>query len=57
MASLIPRSQLKIIGERVYLSREVVKEAVLEGKKVFLPDVVIEAPTLETWGLSWISER
>ena len=40
-----------LIEDRVYLTKEMVKEVILEGEKKSLPDLVIGAPTLETWGL------
>ncbi len=40
-----------MIEERIYLSRDVVREAVIEGRKVKLPDLVIGAPTMESWGI------
>jgi hypothetical protein len=40
-----------LIEERIYLTKEMVKEVILEGEKRILPDLIIGAPTLETWGL------
>jgi hypothetical protein len=40
-----------LIEDRIYLTKDVVKEVVLEGERRVLPDLVIGAPTLETWGL------
>jgi hypothetical protein len=39
-----------LIEDRIYLTKDVVKEVVLEGVRRALPDLVIGAPTLETWG-------
>jgi hypothetical protein len=39
-----------LIEDRIYLTENMVKEVILEGKKM-LPDLIIGAPTLETWGL------
>ncbi len=35
----------------IYLSKNIPKEVVIEGKRIPLPDLIIGAPTLETWGL------
>jgi hypothetical protein len=40
-----------LIEDRIYLTRNMVKEVVLEGERRLLPDLIIGAPTLETWGL------
>ena len=40
-----------LIEDRVYLTRQMVKENILEGERRFPPDLIIGAPTLETWGL------
>jgi hypothetical protein len=40
-----------LIEDRIYLTKDMVKEVVLEGVRRALPDLVIGAPTLETWGL------
>jgi hypothetical protein len=40
-----------LIEDRIYLTKDVVKEVVLKGERRVLPDLVIGAPTLETWGL------
>ncbi|MCR6693114.1 MAG: hypothetical protein MRT15_12030 [archaeon YNP-LCB-003-016] len=40
-----------LIEDRIYLTRNIVKEVVLEGERRLLPDLIIGAPTLETWGL------
>jgi hypothetical protein len=40
-----------LIEDRIYLTRNMVKEVILEGKRRALPDLIIGAPTLETWGL------
>ncbi|KPV64230.1 MAG: hypothetical protein AOA66_0319 [Candidatus Bathyarchaeota archaeon BA2] len=40
-----------LIEDRIYLTKDMVKEVILEGEKKFLPDLIIGAPTLETWGL------
>jgi hypothetical protein len=40
-----------LIEDRIYLTRNMVKEAVLEGKSRALSDLIIGAPTLEIWGL------
>lgn len=39
-----------MIEERIYLSRDMVRGAVVEGREVLLPDLVIGSPTMETWG-------
>jgi hypothetical protein len=40
-----------LIEDRIYLTRDMVKEVVLEGERKVLPDLIVGAPTLETWGL------
>jgi hypothetical protein len=40
-----------LIEDRVYLTKDVVKEVILEGVRRALPDLLIGAPTLEPWGL------
>ncbi|WP_304330475.1 hypothetical protein [Candidatus Culexarchaeum yellowstonense] len=40
-----------LIEDRIYLTKDMVKEVVLEGERRLLPDLIIGAPTLETWGL------
>jgi len=40
-----------LIEDRIYLTRQMVKETILEDERRFLPDLIIGAPTLETWGL------
>jgi hypothetical protein len=39
------------IEERIYLSRDLVREAVVEGRRLKLPDLIIGAPTMESWGI------
>ncbi len=39
------------IYDRIYLSKDVVKEVILKGERKLLPELIIGAPTLETWGL------
>jgi len=46
-----------MIEERVYLSRDIVRKAVVEGREVLLPDVIIGSPTMETWGIELNLER
>jgi hypothetical protein len=40
-----------LIEDRIYLTKNMVKKVILEGKRRMLADLVIGAPTLETWGL------
>ena len=40
-----------MVEERIYLSKDVVRRAVIEGRDVKLPDLVIGAPTMESWGI------
>jgi len=40
-----------LIEDRIYLTKNMVKEVILEGGGRMLPDLIIGAPTLETWGL------
>jgi hypothetical protein len=40
-----------LIEDRIYLTKNMAKEVVLEGERRVLPDLIIGAPTLETWGL------
>jgi hypothetical protein len=40
-----------LIEDRIYLTKNMVKEVILEGERRMLPDLIIGAPTLETWGL------
>jgi hypothetical protein len=40
-----------LIEDRIYLTKNMVKEIILEGERRILPDLIIGAPTLETWGL------
>ena len=46
-----------MIEERIYLSRDIVRKAVVEGREVLLPDVIIGSPTMETWGIELNLER
>ncbi|PUA34280.1 MAG: hypothetical protein B9J98_00050 [Candidatus Terraquivivens tikiterensis] len=39
------------IYDRIYLSKGVVKEIILKGERKPMPELIIGAPTLETWGL------
>lgn len=39
------------IVEIIFLSKDIVSEIVIEGEAKSLPDLIIGAPTLETWGL------
>jgi hypothetical protein len=39
------------IEERIYLSRDLAREAVVEGRRLKLPDLIIGAPTMESWGI------
>jgi len=40
-----------MLEERIYLSKDIVRRAVIEGKEVKLPDLIIGAPTMESWGI------
>ena len=40
-----------LIEDRIYLARQMVKEVILKGERRSLPDLIVGAPTLETWGL------
>jgi hypothetical protein len=40
-----------MIEERIYLSKDMAREVIIEGRKVKLPDLVIGAPTMESWGI------
>jgi hypothetical protein len=40
-----------LIEDRIYLTKNMVKEVILEDERRMLPDLIIGAPTLETWGL------
>ncbi|KPV63620.1 MAG: hypothetical protein AOA66_0752 [Candidatus Bathyarchaeota archaeon BA2] len=40
-----------MIEERVYLSKDIVRKAVVEGREALLPDIIIGSPTMETWGI------
>jgi len=40
-----------MVEDRVYLSKDVVRKATIEGRAVKLPDLVIGAPTMESWGI------
>jgi len=40
-----------MLEERTYLSKDVVRRALIEGKEVKLPDLIIGAPTMESWGI------
>ena len=40
-----------LIEDRIYLTENMVNEVILEGEKKMLPDLIIGAPTLETWEL------
>jgi len=39
------------LEERIYLSGDIVRRAVIEGKEVKLPDLIVGAPTMESWGI------
>jgi len=40
-----------MVEERIYLSKDIVREAVVEGRRIRLPDLIIGAPTMESWGI------
>jgi len=40
-----------MVEERIYLSKDIVRRAVIEGREVKLPDLIIGAPTMESWGI------
>ena len=40
-----------VLEERIYLSGDIVRRAVIEGKEVKLPDLIVGAPTMESWGI------
>jgi len=40
-----------MIEDRIYLSKDVVRKATIEGREVKLPDLIIGAPTMESWGI------
>jgi len=40
-----------MIEERIYLSKDIVRKAVVEGREALLPDLIIGAPTMESWGI------
>ena len=46
-----------VISERIYLSKDIPREVVIEGKRVSLPELIISAPTMETWGIELDLEK
>lgn len=40
-----------MIEERVYLSNDIVKKAMVEGREISLPDIIIGYLTMEAWGI------
>jgi len=40
-----------MIEERIYLTKDMVRETVVDGRKVKLPDLIIGSPTMECWGI------
>ncbi|RLG87951.1 MAG: hypothetical protein DRO15_03950 [Thermoprotei archaeon] len=46
-----------IIADRIYISKDIVKEVVVQGRIVRLPDLIIGAPTMETWGIELSLEK
>ena len=46
-----------VISERIYLSKDIPREVVIEGKRVSLPELIISAPTMETWGIELDIEK
>lgn len=46
-----------MIEERIYLSKDIVRKAVVEGREALLPDVIIGSLTMETWGIELDLER
>ena len=40
-----------MVEERIYLSKDIVRAAVIEEREVKLPDLIIGAPTMESWGI------
>jgi len=40
-----------MIEDRIYLSKDVVEKVMVEGRELYLPDLIIGAPTMETWGI------
>ena len=40
-----------MVEDRIYLSKDVVRKATIEGREVKLPDLIIGAPTMESWGI------
>lgn len=40
-----------VIADRIYLSKDLVKEVIIEGRRISLPSLIIGSPTMETWGI------
>lgn len=40
-----------VISERVYLSKDIPREVVVNGRKMRMPDLIIGVATMETWGI------
>jgi len=40
-----------MVEDRIYLSRDMVRKATIEGREIKLPDLIIGAPTMESWGI------
>lgn len=46
-----------MIEERVYLSKDVAREVVVKGRELRLPNLIIGAPTMETWRIELNLEK
>ncbi|MEM1555177.1 MAG: hypothetical protein QXT26_07190 [Thermoproteota archaeon] len=38
------------VYDRIYLSEDIEREVVIKGERKLLPELIVGAPTLETWG-------
>lgn len=41
----------QVLEERIYASRDVVKEVVFEGKTMTFPELIVGVSTMEAWGI------
>lgn len=46
-----------MIEERIYLSKGIARKAVVEGRELRLPDLIVGAPIMETWGIELDLEK
>mgnify|MGYP001774526652 CR=1 FL=1 len=46
-----------MIEDRIYLSKYIARKVIVENRELHLPDLIIGAPTMETWGIELSLEK